>query len=162
MQNNVINAVDNTTVEFPESENFEKHEELSDRLADIYPDLHLSIFYSYYPLVSEKMFPIIRNSVDVFPFNMVNRAILLNELMENNWKKFEMLLYERTLDNKEYDVFVGVSNTLKVPSDLKHVLDYKPKVRFFCRGKGLRFKTVLYSSVSYITLNESHNSCGLT
>lgn len=118
----------NVSVEFPEPENFEEPEELSDRLDEIYPDLNLSKFYSYFELVSEKMFPIVRNSVDVFPFNMVNRAILLNELMENNWNKFELLLHERTLDNKEYDVFVGVSNTLNVPSDLKHVLEYKPKV----------------------------------
>lgn len=116
------------TVEFPEPENFEEPQELSDRLADIYPDLNLSDFYSYFQLVSDKMFPMIRNSVDVFPFDMVNRAILLNQLMENNWKKFELLLNERTLDHKEYDVYVGVSNTLNVPLDLKHVLDYKPKV----------------------------------
>ncbi|KAL5276255.1 hypothetical protein ACFFRR_001840 [Megaselia abdita] len=126
-ENNVINADNNVTVEFPEPENFEEPDELSDRLDDIYPDLNLSKFYSYFPLVSEKMFPIVRNSVDVFPFNMVNRAILLNELMENNWTKFELLLHERTLDNKEYDVFVGISNTLKVPADLKHVLEYQPK-----------------------------------
>lgn len=81
------------------------------------------------------MFPIVRNSVNEFQFNMVNRAILLNQLMDNNWNKFELLLHERTLDNKEYDVFVGTSNTLNVPADLRHILDYKPKVSILCKKK---------------------------
>uniref|UniRef100_T1H252 Uncharacterized protein n=1 Tax=Megaselia scalaris TaxID=36166 RepID=T1H252_MEGSC len=47
--------------------------------------------------------------------------------MMHNWKKFMTLLHERTLNGFEYDVYVGVSGYTKVPLELKHKMDFRPK-----------------------------------
>uniref|UniRef100_T1H3S7 Uncharacterized protein n=1 Tax=Megaselia scalaris TaxID=36166 RepID=T1H3S7_MEGSC len=59
VENNVIQTENHEIVQFPEIENFEKPEDLKDRFNKTFPEIHLSQFYDYFPLVSEEMFPVV-------------------------------------------------------------------------------------------------------